>query len=289
MRKKVLHVINSFSIGGAETLLANSLSPGGLQEYMDNYLVYFRKPSHLLNIIDKDVKVINLNYTGKLDIVRMLRQLKSIIKNTRIDIVHTHLTPASFYTHLVCPASVPQVHTIHSTYSMDTETRRWMRFLEKKLFLQKKNSNIISLSDFTREDFLQAIPFRGKTFVLNNFVADRYFNFPPKEYGSNKKELRLVAAGALKELKNFEYLLNVFEHLNGLAIYLDIYGGGEFQERLYIIPLLSIKLFAKVSISNAPSLKVFYFIFFRLSLRLNISSSSVLTKWKFLFSLHSLL
>lgn len=235
MRKKVLHVINSLTIGGAETLLANSLSAGGLQEHTDNYLVYFNQSSYLLDIIDKNVKVINLNYKGGFDIVRMLRQLKSIIKNNKIDIVHTHLTPASLYTHLVCPAWVPQVHTIHSTYSMDNETRPWMRLLERKLFLQKKKCNVISLSEFTKEDFLKSISYKGKIFVLNNFVADRYFNLPQKNYDSNKNELWLLAVGSLKELKNFEYLLEVFEHLDGFEIYLDIYGGGDVSKYESII------------------------------------------------------
>ncbi|MBK9484345.1 MAG: glycosyltransferase family 4 protein [Chitinophagaceae bacterium] len=230
MKKKVLHVINSLTTGGAEILLANSLSPGGLQEYTDNYLVYFNKTSYLADTIDQDVKLINLNYTGGVDIIRMLLQLKSIIKTNKIDIVHTHLTPASLYTHLLCPVSVPQVHTIHSTYSMDSETRPVMRYLERKLFLEKPQCNIISLSEFTKEDFLRSISFKGKVFVLNNFVADRYFNLPQKKYDSNKKELRMIAVGSLKELKNFEYLLEVFQQLTGFEIYLDIYGDGDIPK-----------------------------------------------------------
>ncbi len=231
MIKKVLHVINSLTIGGAETLLANSLSAGGLQQHTDNYLVYFNQSSYLLDIIDKDVKVINLNYKGGVDIVRMLRQLKSIIKYNKIDIVHTHLTPASLYTHLVCPSAAPQVHTIHSTYSMDNETRPWMRLLERKLFLEKKKCNVISLSEYAKEDFLHTIPFKGKVFVLNNFVADQFFLAPRKNSSLNAKKLRLLAVGSLKPLKNFEYLLDVFEHLKDEEIYLDIYGEGD--KKLY--------------------------------------------------------
>jgi len=39
MKKKVLHVINSLTTGGAEILLVNSVSPGGQQQYTDNYLL----------------------------------------------------------------------------------------------------------------------------------------------------------------------------------------------------------------------------------------------------------
>ncbi|MBK8519587.1 MAG: glycosyltransferase family 4 protein [Chitinophagaceae bacterium] len=242
MKKKVLHIINSLTTGGAETLLANSLSPGGLQEHTDNYLAYFNKSSYLTDIIDKDVKLINLNYTGGFDIMRMLMQLKSIIKTNKIEIVHTHLTPASLYTHFLCPASVPQVHTIHSTYSMDKETRPLMRYLERKLFLEKANCNVISLSEFTKEDLLRSISFKGSVFVLNNFVADRYFDLPPKQVTRQANKLHLVAVGALKELKNFEYLLEVFAYLADQEIYLDIYGDGDKTKYEAIINNKSLKI-----------------------------------------------
>ncbi len=227
MKKKVLHVINSLTIGGAEALLVNSLSPGGLNEHTENYLLYFNKASSLLNLVDKNVKIICLNYKGGLDVLRILGEIRKVIIENKIDIVHSHLTPAGFYTHLVCPAGVRHVHTIHSTLSMDTETRWYMLLMDREFYFKKKSCNIISLSDFTKADFLKTIPFRGKIFVLNNFVADRYFNLPQQKYNRQTNKLRLVAVGVLKELKNFEYLLKVFEYLTEKEIYLDIYGEGD--------------------------------------------------------------
>jgi glycosyltransferase involved in cell wall biosynthesis len=227
VKKKVLHVINSLNIGGAEVLLANSLSAGGLSGYTENYLVYFNQSSSLLDLIDKDVKVICLNYKGGFDVFRILLEIRSVIIENNIDIVHTHLTPAGVYTHFVCPPAVRQVHTVHSTLSMDKETRKFMRFLDSTFFFNRKNCNIISLSDFTKADFLKTIRFKGKIFVLNNFAADRYFNLPEKQYDDQKDKLHLVAVGTLKELKNFEYLLDVFEYLADKEVYLDIYGDGD--------------------------------------------------------------
>lgn len=242
MKKKVLHVINSLTIGGAETLLANSLAPGGLNDYTDNYLVYFNKASYLLDIIDKDVKVFCLQYKGGLDIFRLLKELRSIITNNKIDIVHTHLTPAGLYIHLICPEGVIQVHTIHSTYSMDTETSPFKKLFDKKLYFNSKNCNIISLSNFAKEDFLTNILFKGKIFVLNNFVADKYFNLPDKEFKIKNNILRIVAAGTLKELKNFEFLLAVFEYLVEDEIYLDIYGEGDKSKYEAVIKVKNLKI-----------------------------------------------
>lgn len=226
-RLNVLHVINSLAIGGAETLLANSLAPGGLNEYTENTLVYFRGNSYLSGIIDKNVKTICLNYTGGIDIIRVFNQLRKIVVGNAFNIIHTHLNPASFYTHLICPAGIPQLHTLHTTYSMDTETRRLMLFLEKQLYFKSKTCNIICLSDSARDDFLQSVPFKGNVFVLNNFVADKFFTNPVKKYDASKSVLKMVAVGSLVELKNFEYLLDVFSYCKNDEIYLDIYGKGD--------------------------------------------------------------
>lgn len=227
MKKKVLHVINSLMPGGAENLLINSLVPGGLQEHTDNLLVYFMGSSGLENKIDPGIKWYNLNYKGMVSLPATLLKLRKIIKEQRIDIVHSHLNPAGFYTHLACPSNIPQVHTLHTTYSMDRETPPVKLFLEKELYFKKRSCNLIFLSEFTKADFLNTVPFKGKYFVLNNFVPDQFFTNTVKEYAPGRKDLRIIATGRLNEVKNYEYLLKVFSHLKNRAIYLDIYGSGD--------------------------------------------------------------
>ncbi|MEO5999795.1 MAG: glycosyltransferase [Ferruginibacter sp.] len=228
MKKKVLHVINSLCAGGAETLLANSLAAGGLQEHTDNTLVYFRGTSELENKIDKGVTCYSLNYKGIVSLPATLMKLRKIIKDQKIDIVHSHLNPAGFYTHLVCP--VPHVHTLHTTYSKNAETDPFKLFLERELFFKRRQCNIILLSEFIKEDFLNAVPFRGKAFVLNNFVEDVFFKPTAKVYGPGTAPLKIIAIGRLSELKNFDYLLDVFTHLKEADIKLDIYGAGNISK-----------------------------------------------------------
>ena len=205
----------------------NSLSPGGLQEHTDNIVVYFQGSSALENKIDKRVVVHNLNYTGLASLPGVLLKLRRLIKQHGTDIIHSHLNPAGWYAHLVCPDTAVQVHTLHTTYSMDTVTPASKLYFEKQLYFKKQNCNIILLSDFIERDFLKSIPFAGKHFVLNNFVEDAFFKTTSKEYEHSNKQLRIVAAGRLTALKNFEYLLQVFAHLKGREICLDIYGGGD--------------------------------------------------------------
>ncbi len=246
MKLKVLHVINSMTVGGAETLLAGSLAPGGLNEHTDNYLVYFNVGSCLLDIIDKNVNQYCFNYKGGIDVARLLKQLHNFIRINKIDIVHTHSPTADVYIRLVCPASIPVVHTMHTIYSMsidvDVEPQRLIIPIQKLLCFRRKNYNVICLSDFAKNDFVEATHFKGNTFVLNNFIANNFFGDSAKKYESRNAVLKLISIGNLGQRKNFEYLLEVFTYLTDQEVYLDIYGYGDKTKYEKIINAKKLKV-----------------------------------------------
>jgi glycosyltransferase involved in cell wall biosynthesis len=249
--KTVLHIINSLQQGGAETLLANSLSKGGLQEHTNNILVYFHATSILEKRIDSNVKVYNLGYNGLLSLPSTILRLREIIKQHKIDIVHSHLNPASFYTQLACPKKIPHVHTLHIAYTTDFETRSALRFLEKKLLFERKDCNVIFLSEFTKNDFLGAVNFKGQPFVLNNFIDDIFYQHSLKQYtAGNSRPLKLLAVGYLRPQKNYFYLLEIFKHLKTFNIHLDIYGGGDKDAYNKVITDNNLKVTLKGPVAN---------------------------------------
>lgn len=263
MKKKVLHVINSLTIGGAEMLLANSLSPGGLNERAQNYLVYFIKGGdHLVTLVDKNVKQICLDYRGGADIVRLLWQLRKIIKENKIDIIHTHLNPADFYVNMVRPKNIPQVHTLHIAYTTDLETRRSLKFLERKLFFNKKDCNLIFLSEFNKNDFLTNVKFKGQSFVVPNFVDDTFFLHQPKQFNSSSdSQLKLIAIGNFRVQKNYFYLLDIFKLLKGHNIHLDIYGGGDLEKYKQVIDEYQLNVTLKGQVTNVNDVIAGYDLF----------------------------
>lgn len=214
-------------VGGAETLVVNSLTKGGLQQYTDNVLVYFYGTSPLENKIDPGVKVICLNYKGIWDLPRVLLRLREIVKKNKINIVHSHLNPAGFYTRLALPRRIKQVHTLHTTYSLNTSTRPFLLWLEKIILLKNKNVSLIFLSEYLKKDFFAKINFKGKSFVLGNFIEDVFFY----EVAKNENvHFKVVAVGNLNPQKNYLYLFEIFKYLKDLNISLDIYGGGNIEE-----------------------------------------------------------
>ncbi|MFM6924370.1 MAG: glycosyltransferase [Ferruginibacter sp.] len=263
MKKRVLHVINSLTIGGAEILLVNSLSPGGLNEHTENYLVYFiNRGGHLASLVDKNVKQICLDYKGGTDIIRLLRDLRKVIADNKIDIIHTHLNPADFYVNLVRPKNIPQVHTLHIAYTTDKETRSSLKFLERTLFFNKPYCNLIFLSEFNKKDFLGNMNFKGQSFVVPNFVDDSFFMHEPKRFtGADDRPLRLIAIGNFRAQKNYFYLLDIFKQLTSQNIQLDIYGGGDLEKYQQVIDENKLNVYLKGQITNVNDVIAGYDLF----------------------------
>ena len=222
---KVLHIINSLTIGGAEILLTNSLAKGGLQDHVENIILYFQGESELVDKIDKRVTVINLAYKGWHSFGSLLIRIRETIKIHKPDIIHTHLNPAGWYTALGRPKNIPQIHTLHISYSDNTDTDKVRLFFEKKLLLQRKDANLITLSDLLKEDLKDSVNIKGNVFVLSNFIADEFFE--PNPVTPPSAIFKLVAVGNMRPQKNYNYLLDIFQHLKNYPVSVDVYGYGD--------------------------------------------------------------
>lgn len=221
----ILHVINSLSLGGAELLLNNSIE---LLPEFQHVIVYLHQPEELCEgLRGRGVEVICLNDKGWITLPSTIRKLAAIIREKQPVLVHSHLFYCTICTRLALPDTVPLVSTIHSVYSKDAFQKSFKSLWAAKLTLKKKHS-LIAVSDYVLKDYLNHVPFKGKRFVLYNFLPDRTFQYvqhqPPKNL------IRLVAVGNLKEAKNYPYLLRVFKYLENVS--LDIYGTGSVDKEL---------------------------------------------------------
>lgn len=257
---RVVHVINSLTIGGAEVLLANSLANNALPAYIKNTLVFFEGESSLLKRIDPTVEIINLGYKNKFYLPKVLKKLHSILKTEQVDIVHTHLNPAGFYTSLVCPRYVKQVHTMHTIYSLDSDTRGSLKWLEKKALLERKKANLIFLSSELQKDLTTLMKFKGQSYILSNFVNDSFFNGRARKI-EDRKQFRIVSVG-LKEAKNHLFSIEVFKYLKDKNIILDIYGDENLQFYQEIINETQVPIRLKGKIENLHEVLPSYDLFF---------------------------
>ena len=68
----------------------------------------------------------------------------------------------------------------------------------------KKRHTLIAVSDYVLIDYLRFVSFKGKRFVLYNFLPEDYFK--KVECGTGNAPCKCIAVGTLKEAKNYPYL-----------------------------------------------------------------------------------
>jgi glycosyltransferase involved in cell wall biosynthesis len=225
--KLIVHVIDSLAVGGAEILLRNTIIL--LPEY-EHVVVYLRAPEDLKHTFPPGVRFHFLNYTGVINFIPTIVRLRGIIRTTKPCIVHSHLVVANFVARLATPKSVPLLFSLHSVYSKDAfEKSRKILWLER-LSVRSYHS-VVAVSKTVIKDYLQWVNFKGKKFVLYNFVRGSYFH-PSHIKNEKTNELTCVAVGNLKELKNYRFLIEAFKKLKEDNIRLHIYGSGPLREEL---------------------------------------------------------
>jgi len=95
---KVLQLIDSLDIGGAERMsvnIANALSSSGIK----SFICATRKGGKLESMLDNDIELLILDKKATLDI-QAISKLVKYIKENDIDIIHAH--SSSFFTAVLC-------------------------------------------------------------------------------------------------------------------------------------------------------------------------------------------
>lgn len=226
--KRVLHVIDSLGVGGAEKLLITVLQelPG-----YELHLIVLSKPHTLETEIPAHVKSSFCDFRVNRQLFSMSRYVKKYIREHHIDIVHSHLYWANVVSRMATPKKIPlfnHIQAITSAASYEINKKTW--WIEKWTY--KKRHHIIAVSKEVLDDFDKWIKLKGPSSVMYNIIDEKYFQGQPKTSFS-ENGLKMVAVGNLRWQKNYPYLLEAFKGMPA-GVELDIYGEGalrtEFQE-----------------------------------------------------------
>ena len=223
---KLLHIIDSLGVGGAEKLLAGTIN--GLKEY-EHHLIILHGPESLCSEITATYQFTNLDCNSFSQLFLKVAAVKKYIKQHKIDLVHSHLYEANLLARLATPKSVRLINSIHAISSLASyKINKLSLHLEKISY--KKRHELIAVSKAVLDDFDEWVKIKGKAEVLYNFIDEKYFTEKPKtDYSLN--QIKLVAVGNLRWQKNYPYLLEAFKKMNS-SVSLDIYGQGSMQQEL---------------------------------------------------------
>lgn len=246
-KKRIVHVIDDLSRGGAETLLVDLLPD--LQAEYDIILVtlYNRSDFNADQLICKDR--ISINYKGVKDILPAARRLRRIITQYNPDFVRSQLFWSTIITRLACPRNIPLFFSVHATMNEDpiaAHKKHFLKLLEKLTY--RKSQKMIGVTQAVIDSFIKIHPKHGSTFLLHNFVRDVFFSMQRRTDLSNGV-LKLVSVGNLRLIKNMPYLVEAMRQLPQEKLSLHIYGEGplrqELESRIHAYGLKNIKLMGR--------------------------------------------
>lgn len=225
----IVHVIDSLAIGGAETLLVNLLPE--LDKYYEIILVTLTPENQFPEekIICKERY--SLGYKGSKSTLVCAMRLRKIIQKHRPSLVRAQLYTSSLIARLATPRRIPFVFSIHTFQGIENYTRNRLSLPVEKLTYNKRH-HLIGVSKQAIDDFGRHVGIKGPTYTLYNFINEAYFEHSRVATGINLQDLRLVAVGNLKGVKNYKYLITAFQQLKTLPVTLDIYGDGPQEEEL---------------------------------------------------------
>ena len=184
----IVHVIDSLTRGGAETLLVNLLP--ALAERYEIVLVTLKPETDFPRDAIAVKQLYCLDYGGTKSLPAAAWKLRRIIRSHRPALVRSQLYVASIVARLATPRGVPLVFSIHNPMSEDAYRLNRLALPLEKLTYRKRHA-LIGVSRSALEDFDHWVGIKGKSYLLYNFINDAYFA-APRVRTSVAPALRLV-------------------------------------------------------------------------------------------------
>lgn len=215
-KKNVLHLLSSNSFSGAENVACTIIDL-----VKDNYNSFYCS-------LDGDISnVLENKNVAFLPIEKMkLKDIKKIIVDNQIDIIHAHDFRASLYASMFYKKCIVLSHLHKNDPKMCKLSLKSMIYL-----IQSKRFNkIIGVSDSIIEEYIFNNKIRDKYVTLHNFVNKEYVVLKAKEFPV-KQKYDIFFFGRLSEEKNPLAFINIIHLLNNKKIKCIMIGDGPLKEK----------------------------------------------------------
>ena len=225
---KVLHVITSLDVGGAEKLMVDLLPQLKGRGVEVELLLFVGNRTMFYDQLEREgIKITSFADKGSvynpLHIIRLYRYLK---KN-HFDVIHTHNTSPQIFAAIVAMlSSLTLVTTEHST---SNHRRDWKCFRILDKWMYGKYSRVICISDATENNIREYLG-RDKSdskylTVYNGVDVNKYADAQPiTDYHINKKVVTMVAG--FRYQKDQDTLIRAMLHLPKEGYELWLVGDG---------------------------------------------------------------
>lgn len=222
---KILHIIPSLEIGGAERLTYNICCELNSRDGVEVNLVIFRDVNRFgeedfIKHVPADVK---LSLTGKN--TYSVAKLQEAIDSFQPDIIHSHLfeaeivsrfchyPQAKWFSHF--HDNMPQLANWSwiSKPSKQLLTNAFEKYTLYKRYKTNGGNNFIAISKDAEEYAAKVIPRSSRLYYLKNAIDFDLFYHPVKKIDTTKL-IQLINVGSFQAKKNQQFLIDVIKYLN---------------------------------------------------------------------------
>jgi glycosyltransferase involved in cell wall biosynthesis len=234
LKPRILHIIDSFSKGGAEVLLSGAIPE--LTDYEHRIIYLFSTKHPIMHPIPGFIDILCLDYKGITDSKRVVSELNRHIGEFAPTIIHTHLYFSSMLIRFSRTRSCQVIQTYHNEYYRIKYPKRKARIMKvcMKLFdryTMKPAFKILHVSKAQQEanDFDVRIK---SSSILHNYIEDIFYKNRMHAFRKTNAKLNIISVGNLKTEKNHIMLLHALRDLTHLPLHVNIYGHGNDERML---------------------------------------------------------
>lgn len=260
---KVLHIISSLKVGGAESLLVQ-LIPALEKKGFENHVIYFHEGPNADKLRDAGVKVYRIwGKFWKYDSFFFIKLYK-LIKQIRPSYIHTHLWFANVVSSLFGYFfKIPVVHTLHLISNSEQKgSLNFFRTVVDRFIFKLPNKFVLVNQDMAGQfsKHYAFVPAKKVNVILNGIDVESVRSQGLSSMLPKKEGLfTFGSVGRLIERKNFAGLINAFaclDKINGASRLLIIGHGPQKQDLQELI--FSLRLEDKVKIISDNSAYKYY-------------------------------
>ena len=225
----ILYLIDGLSLGGAETIVVNTLNyiKKNHPKIEVSLITTLTVEGHLIDKLDAAINYEHID-CKRANFINGIIKLRKYVKNTNVSHIHSHL-----YHSIIVGRFVKNNKTLLFETFHNLEYKKDSVFYSRRLVVLDILTYKKSVSIYVSEEVAQSIQRirnkNNKFIVLSNFAG---LDFNYDYHFKNDSSLKLIAIGNFKADKNFKYAISAFNTLKSYPISLDIYGEGLLRTEL---------------------------------------------------------
>lgn len=231
---KIIHILPSFDIGGAETMCEKLMYElVNLNCEVFAVSLYSKETDITRRLENNGIRIVYLDKKRGLDFSQIWKLYK-LFRTEKPNVVHTHLYALKYVAIASIMAKINvRVHTIHSVAQKESE--KVSRLLNRVLF---KTGLVVpvSLSKAIQETVIEEYNIKEEKtpYIYNGMPIDEYI--PKKDYSFGKK-IKILHVGRFSPVKNHKRLVETFEivHKKYPMSQLLLAGGGELENEIKLL------------------------------------------------------